>query len=85
MKKKLEKWPSKASNKGLGGEDSNKEYNHSKESNDERNPKNDSTLNSMSFEQIQNLIADAIKAHLEGGSHRTHRYSKLYAKRIDAL
>ena len=39
----------------------------------------------MSIEQIQNLIADAVKAHLEGGSHRTNRYRKPYMKRIDAL
>ena len=81
MKKKLEKRSSKASNKGLGGKDSDKESNHNKESDNEPNPKNDS----MSIEQIQNLIADAVKTHLQGGSHKTHRYSKPYTKRIDAL
>ena len=39
----------------------------------------------MLAEQIQNLATDAVKAHLERGSHRTHRYSKSYKKIIDAL
>jgi len=39
----------------------------------------------MSVEQIQNLIADAVKTHLEGGSHKTHIYIKPYTKRIDAF
>jgi len=40
------------------------------------NPKNDLTLHSMSIEQIQNLIADVVKGHLEGGSDRMPHYSK---------
>jgi len=84
LKKKLKKRSSEASNKGSSSEDSGKESNRSKESDDEPNPKNDSTLNSMSIEQIQNLMADAVKIHLEGGSHRAHRYSKPYTNRIDA-
>ena len=39
----------------------------------------------MSVEHIQNLIADAVKAHLGGDSHKTHLYKKPYTKRIDAL
>jgi len=39
----------------------------------------------MSIEEIKNLIGDAVKAHLEGGSHRTHCYSKSYMKSTDAL
>jgi len=85
LKKKIEKSSSEASNNDSGGEDSDKESNHSKESDDEHNPKNDSTLNSMSIMQIKNLIANAIKAHLKGGSHRIHHYSKPYTKRIDAM
>ena len=81
LKKKLEKRLSEASNKGSSSEDSNKESNRNKKSDDEPNPKNDS----MSIELIQNLIADVVKTHLQGGSHRTHRYSKPYTKRIDAL
>jgi len=39
----------------------------------------------MFIDEIKNLIAVAVKAYLGGGSHRTHRYSKSYMKRIDAL
>ena len=45
--KKLEKQASKASNKGSGDEILTKEYSHSKESDNEHKPKNDSTLSSM--------------------------------------
>ena len=85
MRNKLEKRSSEASNKGSCGEDYDKESNHSKEFEDERNPKNDSALNSMLIKHIQSLIADVLKAHLEGGHHGTHRYSKPYMKRIYAL
>ena len=39
----------------------------------------------MSIQQIQNLIADVVKAHLEGGSRRTRHYSMPYTKGINAL
>ena len=39
----------------------------------------------MSVEQIQNLIADAVTAHLGGDSHKAHLYKKPYTKRINAL
>ena len=78
LKKKLEKRSSEASNKGSTSEDSDKESNRNKESDEDPSPKNDS----MSIEQIQNLIADAVKTHLQGGSHKTHRYSKPYTKRM---
>ena len=38
LKKKLQKWSSEPLNKDSGGEDSDKESNHSKESDDECNP-----------------------------------------------
>jgi len=85
LKKELGKRSSKVSNKDLDSEDSDKEYNHSNESNGECKSKNNSILNSMSVEQIQNLIVDAVKTHLERGSHKTHDYSKPYMKRIDTL
>ena len=50
--KKLEKQLSKASNKGSGGEDFDKESNHRKKSDVDRKPNNNSTLNSMSVKQI---------------------------------
>jgi len=64
---------SEASNKGSDGEDSDKKFNHSKES-DECKPKNNSTLNWMSAEQTQNFIADVVKAHIGGNSHKTNLY-----------
>ena len=83
--KKLEKKSSEDSNKGLGAEDSNKESNHIEESDDEHKARKDSSLGSMSVEQIQSLIANAVKTQLGGGSHKTHLYTKPYTKRIDAL
>ena len=52
LMKKLEKKSSEASNKGLGAEDSDKESNHSEESDDERTTKKDHHLGSMSIGQI---------------------------------
>ena len=72
MTKKLRKRPSEASNKGLGGEDSNKEYNHNEEFDDERKLMNDSSLRSVLVEQIQNLVVDVLKAYLRGGSKENH-------------
>jgi len=37
------------------------------------------------IEQIQNSIADIVKAQLVGYSHTTHLYTKPYVKKIDAL
>jgi len=71
----VENQPFESSTKGSDDEDSN----------DKRIAKNDSTLSSMSVEQIQNLIADAVKAHLGGGSHKALLYKKPYTKRIDAF
>ena len=45
LKKKLENRSFEALNKGSSDEDPDEESNHNKQSNDERNPKNDSTLN----------------------------------------
>jgi len=39
----------------------------------------------MTIEQIQDLIANAVKAQLGEGSHRTHLYTKPYIKMVDAL
>jgi len=69
-------------NKGSSDQDSNKEFNHKKESDDKCKPKNDLTSNSMSVEQIQNLIADVVKAHLGEDSHKSHLYKKPYTKKI---
>ena len=45
----------------------------------------DHSLGSMSVEQIQSLIANAVKAQLGEESYKTHLHTKPYTKRIDAL
>jgi len=39
----------------------------------------------MTVEQIQDLIANAVKVQLGGGAHKTHLYTKPYTKRVDAF
>jgi len=64
---------------------------HTEASDHEKQPmkgitsKNVKSCGSMTIEQIQDLIADAVKAQLGGGSRRTHLYTKPYTKRVDAL
>ena len=60
--KNLEKKSSEASNRGSGADDSDKESNHSEESDNEHRARKDCSLGSMSVEQIQSLIANAVKA-----------------------
>ena len=48
-------------------------------------PKNVMSSGSMTIEQIQDLIANVVKVQLGRGSRRTHLYTKLYTKRVDAL
>jgi len=48
-------------------------------------PQNDSSISSMTAEQIQELIAKAVKTQLGVGSQKSHLYTKPYTKRIDAL
>ena len=85
LMKKLEKRLFKSSSKGSDGEESDKESNRSKDSDDEHMKKKESSLCSMSIEQIQSLIANAVKAQLGGRTHKTHLYTKPYTKRIDVL
>ena len=85
LMKRLEKKSSEASNKDSDEEDSDKESNRAEESDDERKARKDRSLGSMSVEQIQNLIANAVKAQLGEGSRKTNLYTKPYTKRIDSL
>jgi len=39
----------------------------------------------MTIKQIQDSIANAVKAQLGEGSRRTYLYTKPYSKRVDAL
>ena len=48
-------------------------------------PKNAKSSGSMTIEQIQDLITNAVMAQLGEGSRRTHLYTKSYTKRVDAL
>jgi len=47
--------------------------------------KNNRSPTLMTVQQIQDLVANAIKAQLGGDMHKTHLYNKPYAKSIDAL
>jgi len=47
--------------------------------------KNDGSLILMTVEQIQDLIANTVKAQLGGGGRKTHLHTKAYTKRVDAL
>jgi len=85
LMKKLEKWLFESSSKGSVGEESDKESNCSEDSDDESIKKKESSLASMSVEHIQRLIANGVKAQLEGGSRKMHLYTKPYTKMIDVL
>jgi len=61
--KKLEKQQLESSTKGLDGEESDKESNRNKDSDDEH-IKRESLLGSMSIKHIQSLIVNAVKAQM---------------------
>jgi len=90
LTKKLEKWSAQSSTKGLESEDLEKVFVYSELSDSEKQPKigglpkNDKSSGSMTVEQVQDLIANAVKAQL-GGSHITHLYTKPYTKRVNTL
>ena len=76
---------SKASNKGSGDEDFDKESSHNEESDDGHILRKDSVLGSMFAEHIQSLIANAVMAQLDGGSRKINLYRKPYTKTIGLL
>jgi len=47
--------------------------------------KDDESPSLMAFEEIQDLIVNAVKAQLGGGARKTHLYTKPYPKRVDTL
>jgi len=47
--------------------------------------KNDGSSKVMIIEQIQDSIANAVKAQLGRDAQKTHLYTKPYAKRVDVL
>ena len=64
---------------------------HTEASDNEKQPKkcglpqNVKSSGSMTTKQIQDLIANVVKAQLGEGLRRTYKYTKPYAKRVDAL
>ena len=89
--KKLDKWPRALSNRGASSDEDEKRSNQSEASEDDGGskkgdrPQNDSSLSSMTAQQIQELITNAVKTQLGVGSQKSHLYTKPYTKRIDAL
>ena len=77
--------PTEASNKCSYAEDFDKESNHNEESDNERKAKKDCFLGFIYVDQVQNLIANAVKAQLGGESRKTHLYTKPYTMRINTL
>jgi len=47
--------------------------------------KNNGSPSSVTIEQIQDLIANAVKEQLGGDMHKNHLNTKPYSKRVDAL
>ena len=76
---------------GLKSEDSKKMSIHIEASDGEKQskkgatPKHVMSSRSMTIEQIQDLMANAVKAQLGEGSRRTLLYTKPYTKMVDAL
>ena len=91
MLKKLDKGPRASSNKGASSDEDEKGSNRSEASEDDGRskkggkPQNDSSLSAMTCEQIQELIANAVKTQLGVGSQKSHLHTKPYTKRIDTL
>jgi len=91
LTKKLEKRSTQSSAKDSESDDSEKVSVHIETSDNEKQPKkwiapkNVKSSKSITVEQIQDLIANAVKAQLGAGLCRTHLYTKPYTKRVDAL
>jgi len=89
--KKLDRGPRASSNRGVSSDEDEKRSNGSEASEDDGGskwggkPQNDSSLSAMTTEQIQELIAKAVKTQLGVSSQKSHLYTKPYTKRIDAL
>jgi len=82
LTKKLEKRPLKASNKCSQSKESHQESNHSENSNKEYKSKKDLSMHSLSIEQIQSLVADAVKLQLGEGSCRLTIMASFIQKKL---
>jgi len=91
LTKKLEKRSTQSFAKYSDSEDLGKVSAHIEASGKERQPKkggmpkNVKPFWSMTIEQIQYLITNAVKGHLGEGSRSPHLYTKHYTKGFDAL
>ena len=91
LTRKLEKRSAQSSSKDSESEDAGKVSVQIEASDNEKQPKKGITFKnikssgSMTIEQIQDLIANTVKAHLGEGLHITHLNTKLYTRRVDAL
>jgi len=87
----LEKRPVQSSTKDSESENSERVSIHTEASGSKKQykksaaPKHVKSSGLMIVEQIQNLIANAVKEHLGEGLRRTWLYTKPHTKRIDAL
>jgi len=90
LTRKLEKWPARSFIKksktkeqkaSVQSETSNEEV-HSKKGGQ---LKNDRSPGSMTVKQIQDLIVNAIKAHLGADVRKIHLYIMPYTNKVDAL
>jgi len=91
LTKKLEKQAAQSSTNDSESEDLEKVSIHTEASDDKKQPKkgampkNVKSSRLMTIDQIQDLIANVVKAQLGGASCRTHLYTGPYTKRINAL
>jgi len=91
LTRKLEKRPAWSLEKSSESEEEGKTFVQSKTFDEEVHSKkgnklkNDGSPNLMTVEQIEDLIANVVKAQLGGAVHKTHLYTNPYTKKVDAL
>jgi len=91
LTRKLEKRPVRSLTKGPESDEEERASVQGEASDEEAHSKKGSKLknggspNFMTVEQIQDLIANAVKIQLGRDVRKTHLYTKPYTKRVDAL
>jgi len=89
--KKLDKGLRASSNRGTSSDEEEKGSNQSEASEDDDGskkgdkPQNNSSLIAMTAEQIQELIANAVKTQLGASSQKSRLHTKPYTKRIEVV
>jgi len=91
LTRKLEKWPAQSLAKSLESEEEGRTSIQT-EASDKKvqwkkggKLKNGRSPSLIIVEQIQDLIANAVKAQLGEGTRKTHLYTMPYTKRVDVL